>query len=187
MARFRLLQRCRVSLRVGVQSALDGDLNPTNVALDVSEGTVRGYIFDASGVSAGVNIRDLAMLEVTSQLHLPVGAASNVVTAMCGLYETADFVPAGSQPTGLSERGQNTRSLIAGLRRAAAAYPDAPEVVYAISVFDHALIQLGGLDFAVSRNKIRDPEHAAELAARAAHWIEMVCPGLCSTKQEASA
>jgi hypothetical protein len=40
------------------------------------------------------------------------------------------------------------------------------------------LVQFGGLSFTVSRNKIRNPEHAGELAARAANWINLVCPHL---------
>jgi hypothetical protein len=53
---------------------------------------------------------------------------------------------------------------------------ESTKLAYAVTVFDHAMIQLGGLAFAVSRNKIRDPEQAAELAARVANWISLVCP-----------
>lgn len=183
VAMFSLLRRRRFLLRVGIQSALHGDLNPTNVALDTSNGHVRGYIFDAAGVSAGVNIRDLAMLEVTSQLHLPVGTEEPVVAGLAPLYGTRGLEVLEPPPEVRSDRVRNNWSMISELRRAASLYPDAPGVVYAILVFDQALIQLGGLAFAVSRNKIRDPEQAAQLAAHAANWIEMICPGFCAAEK----
>lgn len=77
--------------------------------------------------------------------------------------------------------------MISELRRVAASFPDATAVVYALMVFDQALIQLGGLAFAVSRNKIRDPEQAAKLAARAANWIELVCPCLYRSEDDPAA
>jgi hypothetical protein len=180
---FERLRRCGHSLRVGVQTALHGDLNPTNVALDVRTDGVRGYIFDASGVTAGINFRDLAMLEVTSLLHQPVGAAEDLVTASGPLYGDGEVDVRNPPPPGLSERGQNTWALIAEIRRCALACPEASKLVYAVTVFDHALIQFGGLAFAISRNKLRDPDQAAELVARVAHWLELVSPGLCSDSE----
>ncbi|SRR6266446_234771 len=53
------------------QTCLHGDLNVTNIALDDFAMGPRAYIFDASGCLPGVNVRDLAMLEVTALLHQP--------------------------------------------------------------------------------------------------------------------
>ena len=42
--------------------------------------------------------------------------------------------------------------------------------IYALLVFDYALIQLGGLAFGISGNKIHDPRIAAHYAAIVAGW-----------------
>jgi CheY-like chemotaxis protein len=176
VAQYKKLLHSRNPLRVGSQSALHGDLSPSNVALDVRTDDVRGYIFDASGVAPGPNFRDLAMLEVTSLLHLPLGLSENLVTSCAKLYETAEILVDPTPPPDLSDRASNTWTLIAEIRRCAMDCPDVSKFVYAITVFDHSLIQLGGLAFAVSHNKIRDPEQAAALAGRIAHWIELISP-----------
>jgi hypothetical protein len=175
---FKKLATCRVRLRVGIQTALHGDLNPTNVALDVGTSGVRGYIFDASGVRSGLNVRDLAMLEVTSLLHLPSGIFDNFVDACATLYDSGEVLVGGVVPASLSGRHLATWTLIAEIRRWAMNCADSTKLAYAVTVFDHAMIQLGGLAFAVSRNKIRDPEQAVELAARVSNWITLVCHDL---------
>ena len=43
-------------------------------------------------------------------------------------------------------------------------------------VFDNALMQLGGLYFQVSSNKIRDPRDAARLATLTATWLRRIAP-----------
>jgi len=173
VAMFAKLRGSEVLLRVGVQSALHGDLNPTNVALDVRSDSVHGYIFDSSGVRAGINFRDLAMLEVTSLLHLPFGTSENLVQACANLYQVR-YLQRALPPAGMLDRAANTWMLVSELRQNASECPNASVLAYAIMVFDHALIQLGGLSFAVSRNKIRYPDQAAEFAARAANWVELV-------------
>jgi CheY-like chemotaxis protein len=178
---FKKLVKCRVPLRVGIQTALHGDLNPTNVALDVGNSGVRGYIFDASGGKPGLNVRDLAMLEVTSLLHLPSGIIDNIVDACAALYESSEVLVGGAVPASLSGRHLATWTLIAEIRRFAMNCPDLTKLAYAVTVFDHAMIQLGGLAFAVSRNKIRDPEQAVGLAARVSNWITLVCPDLVNS------
>lgn len=175
---FKKLKQCRIPLRVGIQTALHGDLNPTNIALDVGDSRVRGYIFDASGVAAGPNFRDLAMLEATSLLHLPSGIGDNVVDACRLLYEGSDVLVAGGAPASLTGRSLTTWTLIAEIRKWAMKCPDSTKVAYAITVFDQVMVQFGGLAFAVSRNKIRDPEQAVDLAARVSNWINLVCPEL---------
>ena len=175
---FKKLKQCQIPLRVGVQSALHGDLNPSNIALDVGSKGVRGYIFDASGVSAGLNLRDLALLEVTSLLHLPSRIIDNIVGACAALYENGDVLVEGTAPSTLTGRHLATWTLIAEIRSRAMSCPEATKLAYAVAAFDHVMIQLGGLAFAVSRNKIRDPEQAVELAARVSNWIHLVCTDL---------
>lgn len=178
IAALNTLKQCSMLQRLGVQTALHGDLNPSNVALDVGGGVVRPYIFDASGVTAGVNFRDLAMLEVTSLLHLPSGSADDLVGACAALYESEEVLVQDGPPESLSGRQLTTWTLIAEIRRSAMKCQESTKLAYAVTVFDHALIQLGGLAFAVSRNKIRDPEQAVKLAANVSNWIALVCPDL---------
>ena len=42
--------------------------------------------------------------------------------------------------------------------------------IYAVLVFDQALVQLGSLAWGVSRNKVKNPRDAAILAAYAGNW-----------------
>ena len=177
---FKKLAKCSVLLRVGIQTALHGDLNPTNVALDVGNGAAHGYIFDASGMARGLSLRDLAMLEVTSLLHLPAGIIADIIDPCAALYGNGEVLVEEAFPAALAGRPLTTWALIAEIRRLAMKCPDATKRAYAVTVFDLAMIQLGGLAFAVSRNKTRDPEQAAELAARVSHWISLVCPEFVS-------
>lgn len=49
--------------------------------------------------------------------------------------------------------------------------------MYALTVADAALMQLGGLDITVSRNKIGRPRDALVLCAAAAKWFRRVSLG----------
>jgi hypothetical protein len=159
------------TLRVGVQSVLHGDLNPTNVAMDVGPEKPQAYIFDASGTKGGVSSRDLAMLEVTSLLHAPTGSDEDLVGGCAPLYGVTDLSASLQPPSNLSNRAKNTWTLISSIRKCASAHQDYSSLAYSVLVLDHALIQLGGLAFTVSRNKIVDPRKAAELAAYAAGLV----------------
>lgn len=64
--------------------------------------------------------------------------------------------------------GKNIVEFIRGLRDAARAWND-PDV-YALMVFDFALIQVGGLAFGSSGNKIWDQRSAVYLLAVVADW-----------------
>jgi hypothetical protein len=136
--------------------------------------TLFGSFFDF----VDLNVQDLAMLEVTSLLHLPAGIIDNIVDACAALYESGEVVVGGAAPASLSGRRLTMWTLIAEIRRWAMNCPDLTKLAYAVTVFDHAMIQLGGLAFAVSRNKIRDPEQAVGLAARVSNWINLFCPEL---------
>ena len=58
-----------------------GDLNPTNIALDAVGDLVRAFIFDAEGTRRAPAAWDLAVLEVTAQLHQ--GAAGATLAEAC--------------------------------------------------------------------------------------------------------
>lgn len=157
---------------VDVQNCTHGDLNVTNVALDEGPHGIRGYIFDASGMGAAPTLRDLAALEVTSLLHQPLasdetGVATESLVARCSVvYET--FVPCSHQSENPDYVAANTIALIATIRTGIIERRDLS--IYALLVFDQALIQLSGLTYSLSGNKISVPEEAARLAARVAQW-----------------
>lgn len=156
--------------QVVLRECLHGDLNVTNIAIN-EEPETKGYIFDASGVGSGPAMRDLATLEVTALLHLPLGAES--VIAACGamLYGAA-FIPDTPQsvPT---PRAANTLALVSAIR--AYAQREGEANTYALCVLDQVLIQVGGLAWP-SGNKISDFKDAVLLARLVAGWIERVAP-----------
>jgi CheY-like chemotaxis protein len=149
------------------QSFRHGDLNVTNVAIDLGDGEPAAYIFDASGCAPGPSVRDLAMLEVTSLLHHPGTRAESLVRSCAGLYS-----PTESNVFNLdhgSDLARNTYRLISEIR--AKAFKQEDPYLYVLMVFDSALIQLGGLAFGHSCNKIANPKDAALLAAYSARWL----------------
>jgi hypothetical protein len=158
--------------RVALRECLHGDLNVTNIAID--EGTeTKGYIFDASGVGTGPAMRDLATLEVTALLHLPLEVES-VITA-CGeaLYGGSFLVDSPSAVAGF--RAANTLALVSAIRAYANRRGDTE--TYALCMLDQVLIQVGGLAWP-SGNKISDFKDAVLLAKLIAGWIGRVAPSL---------
>jgi len=155
-------------LRHDRQGALHGDLNYTNIAIEDYEGRISAFVFDASGSEAGVCIRDLATLEVTALLHQQ--SDEGVVAACMALYADGHATPMDSREA--TDRQRNTFMLIQSIREAALrrATPD----VYALMVLDQALLQLGGLSFGSSYNKISNMRDACLLAALASRWYRAI-------------
>lgn len=164
-------------VRYDVQSALHGDLNFSNVAIDDDAGIPRAFIFDASGCDAGVCVRDVAMLEVATILHQDMDYS--ILAAIC-LELYGDGVEA-HQVAAATDRQSNTLAFIRNLRDAALKFTTLD--VYALMVVDHALIQLGGLAFGSAFNKITSPRNACVLAAMAAHWYRSLLSTRSSMNQ----
>jgi hypothetical protein len=156
-----------------VQTCLHGDLNITNVAIDDLVSGSRAYIFDASGCHAGVNVRDLAMLEVTALLHQPVNGQESLVHHCSVLYGDSVDPPGDLDFTAGTDRARNTLRLLVEIRKRAVS--QATPAIYALMVFDHALIQLGGLQW-LSENKVCNPSDAARLVWLTAQWLPRVAP-----------
>jgi len=74
-----------------------------------------------------------------------------------------------------STRAGNTLKFIVDLRRLAVDRAVDPRV-YALMVFDNALMQLGGLWLGSSVNKIRIPSDAAYLAGLTSKWLRRMAP-----------
>jgi hypothetical protein len=101
---------------------------------------------------------------------------TSLVAACQDLYGDHVEPPQGFEALAGSAQVRNTRGFIAELRRRVAVLCD-PKV-YALSVFDHALMEFSGLAVQSSRNKIADPFDAALLAAVTAAWLRRLAPGL---------
>lgn len=159
---------------VPIRACNHGDLNSTNVALDSESEQIRAYIFDAAGVKQDVSLRDFATLEVTSLLHHARGVGTGMVLDCADLYDLAVVLPENFNVGNGSDLLRNTRALVASIRRyAARAHP----AVYALMVYDVAMLQLGGLAIELSGNKISDPKEAAILAGMVAKWYRQIAKG----------
>ena len=167
---FKSLATDGSTVRYGLQSVLHGDLNYSNIAIEDEGGVAHGYIFDASGSQSGVCVRDIAMLEVTVLLHQQADAG--VLRACIPLYAAEEKLQIQSLDT--TDREKNTFTFIQGIREVAQLYAESH--IYALMVVDNALLQLGGLDFGSSYNKIVAPQDACLLAALASRWYQSVRP-----------
>lgn len=155
------------------QSCTHGDLNATNIALDVFQNYVRPYIFDAGWCCAAPDIRDLAMLEATILLHQkPI--VGNLVAFCAQLFEDRICPPDDLVISDASAQAANTLQFLAELRIATLSELE-DERLYPLLLFDNVLMQLAGLSEQVTSNKIRRPEDAALLAAHVTRWFCETC------------
>lgn len=177
LALFRDIRMSERQIRYDERSCTHGDLNVTNVALDVRGRSVNAYIFDASGTGRGPMAWDVAMLEVSALLHLPEDFAESLVQA-CGevLYGQEISIPETAVNTlRASDRAVATVHLIRELREHVLAAGMGE--LYALAVFDQMLIQLGGLKYP-SGNKVSRFDDVPLLADLVSHWFRVVADGV---------
>jgi CheY-like chemotaxis protein len=161
----RLLLNDNNRLWVKIRNCIHGDLNATNIAIEQeSDGSYRAYIFDAEGVHRDVNTKDLATLEVTTLLY--ADADQTVVSQFPSIYRdnSLDIELADANGTFI----RNALTMIRALRAEVAKLSE-PRV-YALTVYDCVMCQLGGLAVQSSQNRITQPTAAADLAERVAKW-----------------
>lgn len=163
---------------ITVQSCHHGDLNFTNIAIDKVGSDARAYIFDAGSCTSHVNVRDLAMLEVTSLLHQSLEGHESLVQLCSAAYADGVDLPEDIGDTASSDIANNTLQLIREIRKQA--LKRATAEVYALMVFDIATMQLWGLAYTVSRNKIKNPQDAALLATFISAWLKRIAPDMFS-------
>jgi CheY-like chemotaxis protein len=164
-----------------------GDLNATNIAIDASQPeNPQAYVFDAAGMRADFDFRDLATLEVTSILFNSVGVDQQLIHASRIFYQD-EFLPTLPPSAATTTFTQNVFSTIFAIR--SRFQVDQQKVTFTLLVFDSALRQLCGIGFQPSPNKVKNPLHACYLAAWAAKWLTIIAPHLFplpETPQEAS-
>lgn len=160
----------------GRRPCIHGDLNATNIAVDVrQEEHPHAFIFDAAGIHADTDTRDLAMLEVTSVLFNPELERTLHAGCLDLLYGNG-FVPDNIEGATQLASVQNTLQFIVALRRRVEQQGKVES--YALMVFDVALMQLGGLTIQPSRNKIIDGALCHALARAVCRWLLRVAPEL---------
>lgn len=108
--------------------------------------------------------RDIAMLEVTILLHQD---SSDGLVAACAALYTIEWETC-TVAEGASHHQANTLAFIEALRTECLRL--VPIDIFAFTVLDQVLVQLGGLHFGSSYNKIRAPDDACLLAALVARW-----------------
>jgi len=168
VALYTELAASEVKLRVRERSLVHGDLHLSNVALDIgSDGSGDAYIFDPGVVTRNVAGRDLAVLEVSAILHQEISLET--ISEVCSaLYRSSDPLTKDSASAMADPVGEKVVEFIRAIREAAASWNDWD--VYSLMVFDFALLQLGGLAYGSSGNKISDPVSAVYLLAVVADW-----------------
>jgi CheY-like chemotaxis protein len=161
------LRQSEEKVRLREQPIVHGDLHMNNVALDGTQKGPEAYIFDAGVVRRSAAGRDIAVLEVSILLHQHL--APETFKNICALiYDAAKPLDANTAASVHDPRAQNIIEFIRGLREGVKAW-NQPEV-YALLVFDFVLIQLGGLMFGSSGNRLTDKGAVGILAAYAADW-----------------
>lgn len=152
-----------------------GDLNATNIAINASDpAEPQAYIFDAAGVRADFECRDLATLEVTSILFNSVDADDLLPSSE--IFYGGEFAPS---PDGYCTASPFTRNVLAGIHAIRGRFRDeGTKVAYALLLFNAALQQLSGLGLQSSPNKVRNPVHACHLAAWIARMAQTARPSV---------
>ena len=126
---------------------------------------------DAGATSRAPTLKDFAMLEVSILLHTDGNAAGfGVATEDAASTEALETLYSESA----QQEGETNNQLLftTALRSRCLSGPadDTESALYAVLVFDQALVQLGSLAWGVSRNKVRNPSDAARLVAYAGDW-----------------
>jgi CheY-like chemotaxis protein len=164
------LARVQARRPVRAQTYHHGDLHIDNVAIDIDPGHgARAYVIDAGGPSPAIYGRDLATLEVSLVLHQRCDGAQSLVECCRDLFDGRDVAEAPAPP-GLPEQYLSTRALVRALRREALSRCDG--AAYAVQLLDVALLQLAGLSYTLSQNKIANPADALMLCEVLATWVE---------------
>jgi CheY-like chemotaxis protein len=148
-----------------------GDLHMNNVALDSTPRGLEAYIFDAGVIRRSTAGRDLAVLEVSILLHQQLGIET-LIQVCSIIYDASTPLDENTFASVTNPLAQNVIEFVRGLRTGADAWN--PLEIYALLVFDFALIQLGGLSFGTSGNRIADPRAAGAVAAFVARWYRSI-------------
>jgi len=161
------LRKRDAKVRLRERPVVHGDLHMSNVALDSTPKGHEAYIFDPGVIRRSTAGRDLAVLEVSVLLHHHIDL-DTLKTICLLIYDAAKPLDASAAASLADPLARNVVEFIRGLRDGVNTW-NRPEV-YALLVFDFALIQLGGLMFGSSGNKVADTRAIGIVTAFAAQW-----------------
>lgn len=144
--------------------AAHGDLHARNVAIGVKGARPEAYIFDPGPTRKVSAVRDLAYLELSVQLfQQPRG-----VTEEFSILYSDGFIPDIQRLGAVPAHILNVVRFVCELRVLASKV--CTPSLYALLVFDSALIELGGVLVQRSSNWVASGQDAAEMAHRTAQW-----------------
>ena len=173
VALYAELRQTEEKVRLREQPIVHGDLHMNNVALDDTPKGPEAYIFDAGVIRRSAAGRDIAVLEVSVLLHqyLAPETFKNICTLIYDASKPLDAVAVSSID---DPRAQNIIEFIRGLREGVKGWN--PPELYALLVFDFVLIQLGGLMFGSSGNRLTDKSAVGILATYVTDWCRNLHP-----------
>ncbi len=149
---------------VEVHRPAHGDLHNENVIVDEA-GEV--YLIDIMGREAPV-LKDPAILEVSCILHRALNVDSSAsLVELTGLFRRLDATPADTDPT--TKHGDALTFLICALREGLNLGEASRGPIYALLLFDAALMQLGTLGW--QPNRIAAPREAPQLVSLLADLV----------------
>lgn len=168
---YAALRQSEEKLRLREQPIVHGDLHMNNVALDDTPKGPEAYIFDAGVIRRSTAGRDIAVLEVSVLLHQHVDL--EILKTICRLvYDATIPLDANSVASLANPLAQNIVEFIRSLREGVKSWN--PPNVYALLVFDFVLIQLGGLMFGSSGNRVADTRAIGVVTAFVAEWYRAI-------------
>lgn len=165
------LKQSETRVRLKERPIVHGDLHMSNVALDITPRGPEAYIFDPGVIRRSTAGRDPAVLEVSVLLHHQIDL--DTLKTICSLaYDASKPLDANTATAVSDPLAQNVIEFIRGLREGLKTWN--PLQVYALLVFDFALIQLGGLMFGSSGNRVADTRAIGIVTAFAAAWYQAI-------------
>jgi hypothetical protein len=164
-------ERLVVTQRLG-----HGDLHPGNVAVGEDAGALRAYVIDAGAMETDVWAKDIAVLEVSILLHVDFGAAPGLVVAMPSLFDGTDPYADSIDWPAVEDKIALALRAIVGLRSRIRENCD--QRTYIVLLLDYLLIQIGGVSFGTTYNKIVSLSNVAVLCESLVRWYRKLYPAV---------
>lgn len=143
--------RARPETLVITRRMCHGDLHPGNVSVSSDGSTLRAFIIDAGVMSPDVSAKDVAVLEISILLHADFGDPG-LILKVSPLFDGSDPFGETVVLAAVDDRIVNAIRMIITLRRRMRSECD--ERTYVVLLLDYLLVQIGGVCFGTSHNKI---------------------------------
>jgi CheY-like chemotaxis protein len=151
-----------------------GDLHPGNVAIGEDSGRLRAYVIDAGVMTQSVWAKDIAVLETSTILHVDFGETPSPVLSQVTLFDGTDPHGEAIDWRNIDPKALNAVRFIVNLRQRVRA--DCDEKTYLILLLDSLLIQIGGVAFGTTYNKIVSVADTVLLFRHLVQWYRKLWP-----------